>query len=103
MALTDNSRPFHGNAELHGLQYPDGVQFAEDIAPPPAETRVRTDRYTSAAFARREQERLWKRVWQMACRSEDIPNPGDFIEYAIGDQSFLVVRGDDGVIRAFAN
>lgn len=103
MALTDNSRPFHGNAEVHGLQYPDGVRFAEDIALSPAETRVPTERYTSAAFARREQDRLWKRVWQMACRAEDIPNPGDFIEYTIGDQSFLVVRGDDGAIRAFAN
>jgi nitrite reductase/ring-hydroxylating ferredoxin subunit len=103
MALTDNSRPFHGNAEVHGLQYPDGVRFAEDIALSPAERRVPTERYTSAAFARREQNRLWKRVWQMACRAEDIPNPGDFIEYTIGDQSFLVVRGDDGAIRAFAN
>ncbi|HET9769285.1 MAG TPA: SRPBCC family protein [Acidimicrobiia bacterium] len=103
MALTDNSRPFHGNAEVHGLQYPDGARFAEDIALSEAETRVSTSRYTSAAFARREQERLWKRVWQMACRAEDIPDPGDFVEYTIGDQSFLVVRGDDNAIRAFAN
>jgi choline monooxygenase len=103
MALTDNSRPFHGNAEVHGLQYPDGVRFAEDIALSRAETRIPTGRYTSAAFARREAERLWKQVWQMACRAEDIPAPGDYVEYTVGDQSFLVVRGDDGTIRAFAN
>ncbi|MCA1844860.1 MAG: Rieske 2Fe-2S domain-containing protein, partial [Actinobacteria bacterium] len=65
--------------------------------------RVPTFRYTSPAFAGREHERMWKRVWQMACRAEDIPDAGDFVEYVIGDQSFLVVRGDDGVIRAFAN
>lgn len=103
MALTDNSRPFHANAEVHGLEYPDGARFAEDIALSRPETRVPTYRYTSPAFARREHERLWKQVWQMACRVEDIPDPGDFIEYTIGDQSFLVVRGDDGAIRAFAN
>ena len=103
MALTDNSRPFHGNAEVHGLEYPDGVRFAEDIALSRAETRIPTDRYTSAAFARREAERLWKQVWQMACRAEDIPAPGDYVEYRVGDQSFLVVRGDGGTIRAFAN
>ena len=103
MALTDNSRAFHGNAALYGLDYPEGTRFAEDIALSRAETRILTDRYTSAAFARREYERMWKRVWQMACRVEDVAAPGAFVEYAIGDQSFLVVRGDDGVLRAFAN
>ena len=103
MALTDNSRPFHGNAEVHGLEYPDGVRFAEDIAVSRDETRVPTLRYTSPAFARREAQKLWKQVWQMACRVEDIPAPGHYVEYTVGDQSFLVVRGDDGTIRAFAN
>jgi choline monooxygenase len=103
MALTDNSRPFHGNAEVHGLEYPDGVRFAEDIALSRAETRIPKERYTSPAFARREAERLWKQVWQMACRAEDIPAGGDYVEYCIGDQSFLVVRGHDGTVRAFAN
>jgi choline monooxygenase len=103
MALTDNSRPFHTNAEVYGLEYPGGARFAEDIALSRPETRVRADRYTSCAFAGREHERLWKQVWQMACRAEDIPNPGDFIEYTIGDQSFLLVRGGDAAIRAFAN
>jgi len=103
MALTDNSRPFHGNAVAHRLEYPDGACFAEDVALARPDTRVPTYRYTSPAFARREYERLWKRVWQMACRTEDVASPGDFVEYAIGDQSFLVVRGDDGVLRAFAN
>ena len=51
MALTDNSRPFHGNAEVHGLEYPEGVRFAEDIALSEAETRVATERYTSPAVA----------------------------------------------------
>src|SRR6266403_1225337 len=68
MALTDNSRPFHTNAEAYGLEYPDGVRFAEDIALSRPETRVPTDRYTSRSFAHREHERLWKQVWQMACR-----------------------------------
>ena len=103
MALTDNSRPFHGNAEVHGLEYPDGVRFAEDIALDRAETRIPAERYTSPAFAALEYERVWKQVWQMACREEDIPGPGDFIEYTIGDQSYLLVRGEDGAIRAFAN
>lgn len=103
MALSDNSRPFHTNAEVHGLEYPDGVRFAEDLALSREESRVPAERYTSHVFARLEAERMWKHVWQMACRAEDIPAPGDFVEYAIGDQSFLIVRGGDGAVRAFAN
>ena len=42
-----------------------------------------------------EAELLWPRVWQMACRLEEIPQPGDFVEYVILDQSIIVVRADD--------
>ena len=51
-------------------------------------------RYTSQEFFDLEMERLWPRVWQVACREEEIPNSGDFLEYTIGDQSILVVRSD---------
>src|SRR5450755_4394186 len=64
---------------------------------------VPKERYTSRAFVDLEMERLWSRVWQVACREEEIAAAGDFFEYSIGDQSILVVRGDDGEIRAFFN
>src|SRR5262249_33996726 len=64
---------------------------------------VAKERYTSSEFAALEMERLWPRVWQVACREEELPNRGDFVEYPIGDQSILVVRGDDGAISAFHN
>ncbi|MGZ6962832.1 MAG: aromatic ring-hydroxylating oxygenase subunit alpha [Acidimicrobiia bacterium] len=65
--------------------------------------RIPKARYTSPEFARLELDRLWSRVWQVACREEELPEPGDFLEYQIGDQSILVVRGDDGTIAAFHN
>ncbi|MBV8928217.1 MAG: aromatic ring-hydroxylating dioxygenase subunit alpha, partial [Mycobacteriaceae bacterium] len=43
------------------------------------------------------------RVWQMACRLEEIPTPGDFVEYEILDQSVIVVRLDSTSIRAYHN
>ncbi|WP_197277272.1 aromatic ring-hydroxylating oxygenase subunit alpha [Sphingomonas profundi] len=61
------------------------------------------DRYTSQAFFDLEMERMWSRTWQWACREEHIPEPGDWIVYDIGDKSVLVVRGDDGEVRAFIN
>ena len=60
-------------------------------------------RFTSAEFLALEYERLWPCVWQIACRLEEIPNAGDFVVYDIGERSVLVVRGPDGVVRAFHN
>lgn len=60
-------------------------------------------RYTSQAFFDLEAERLWPRVWQMACREEEIPEPGDTVVYDIVGKSFLVTRQSDGSIRAFYN
>jgi phenylpropionate dioxygenase-like ring-hydroxylating dioxygenase large terminal subunit len=64
---------------------------------------VARSRYTSAAFAELELERLWARVWQAACREEEISEVGDFSEYLIGDQSILVVRSAPDVVGAFHN
>jgi len=60
-------------------------------------------RYTSARFAALEFDRLWARVWQVACREEEIPEVGDFCEYLIGDQSILVVRSAPDLVRAYHN
>ncbi|HVW31859.1 MAG TPA: aromatic ring-hydroxylating dioxygenase subunit alpha [Acidimicrobiia bacterium] len=60
-------------------------------------------RYFSRAWHDLEVERLWKRVWQVACREEDIPEAGDTLVYDIADSSLVLVRGPGGVIRAFHN
>jgi Rieske 2Fe-2S family protein len=65
--------------------------------------RVRKERYFDQDFYRMEVEQLWPRVWQMACRLEEIPEAGDFVEYEILDQSVIVVRTDDRGVRAFDN
>jgi nitrite reductase/ring-hydroxylating ferredoxin subunit len=64
---------------------------------------VPKERYISPDFVDLEMERLWPRVWQVACREEELGEPGAFAEYGIGDQSILVLRSADGVIRAFHN
>jgi phenylpropionate dioxygenase-like ring-hydroxylating dioxygenase large terminal subunit len=65
--------------------------------------RVPKERYFDRDFYDREVESFWPRVWQMACRLEDIPEPHDFVEYRILDQSIVVVRTDDLGVRAFQN
>jgi len=60
-------------------------------------------RYTSPHFAALERERLWNRVWQVACREEEVAEVGDFVEYLVGEQSVLVVRSAPDVVGAFHN
>lgn len=69
----------------------------------PGVTRVPAERYTSRAFHDLEVEKLWKRVWQMACREEDIPEVGDYTIYDIASLSFIIVRTRADEIKAFYN
>lgn len=65
--------------------------------------RIPKQRYYDAQFYGLEAELLWPRVWQMACRLEEIPAPGDFCEYEILEESIIVVRVDADVVRAYHN
>ena len=73
----------------------------------PSRTRdiitVPGENYLSEAFLRKEKAHLWNTVWQVACRAEEIPNPGDYIVYDVADETVLVVRRPGGEIRAFHN
>ena len=64
---------------------------------------VPVERYTSRAFHDLEVEKVWTKVWQMACRVEDILEPGQYIKYDIAQMSVLVVRQSDGSIKAHRN
>lgn len=61
------------------------------------------DRYWTTEWMERERTQLWAKVWNWAGRIEQIPDAGDFIVFEVGRESFLVVRGDDGEVRAFFN
>jgi choline monooxygenase len=65
--------------------------------------RVPTDRYTSPEFAALEHERLWPYAWVIACTVDHVAHPGDVFEHRLGNLSVVVVRGDDGELRAFQN
>lgn len=62
-----------------------------------------TERYTSQAYADLEAEKMWPNVWQFAARDEDCPNPGDSIVFDNAGKSFLIVRQEDGSVKAFYN
>ena len=59
--------------------------------------KIPSKRYFDQDFYQAEVDHLWPHVWQMACRLEQIPNVGDWVEYSNLGKSVLVVRTNDGV------
>lgn len=58
---------------------------------------VSFDRYTSPEFFDLEVEKLWKRVWQYACREENLPEVGDYHVYDLARLSVVIVRTEAGL------
>ncbi|MFG0319046.1 MAG: aromatic ring-hydroxylating dioxygenase subunit alpha [Planctomycetota bacterium JB042] len=59
--------------------------------------------YTSGAWLEREKERLFRRRWIVVARVDQVRRSGDHVAGVLVDQPFVVVRGDDGALRAFHN
>jgi phenylpropionate dioxygenase-like ring-hydroxylating dioxygenase large terminal subunit len=64
---------------------------------------VPKDAYLTREFLEAEKRRLWPRVWQVACREEEIPNVGNYVTFDIGDESLIVVRSATDRIKCFFN
>jgi phenylpropionate dioxygenase-like ring-hydroxylating dioxygenase large terminal subunit len=112
MTVSEHSAPQASGARSPGISYQQLLDT--DTHEVPAVLRLESprfmgdhdisiERYISRDWHRREVARLWRRVWQFACREEHIPGPGDHIIYDIAELSFVVIRGDDGAVRAFPN
>ena len=50
-----------------------------------------------------EMDRVIRPAWQIVCHGSDIPNAGDWRTIDLLGENIVAVRGDDGVVRAFAN
>lgn len=73
------------------------TDLAEDMYANRVDKYVREDRYEAEINA------LFRSSPVVACMSADVRNTGDFVALSIADVPVLVVRGGDGVVRAFRN
>lgn len=64
---------------------------------------VPVERYYDQGFAELENTKMWLHTWQWMAREEDIPDPGDYIEYTIVDRTVVAVRQNDMSIKVFNN
>jgi len=59
--------------------------------------------YTDQEFFDVEMERVMRPSWQIVCHVSDIAQAGDYRTLDYLGESVIVVRGDDGAVRAFSN
>jgi phenylpropionate dioxygenase-like ring-hydroxylating dioxygenase large terminal subunit len=59
--------------------------------------------YHDPEYFRVEMARLIRPSWQIVCHANDISGTGDWRTLEILGESIVVIRGDDGAARAFAN
>jgi len=59
--------------------------------------------YTDPEFFALEMERVIRPSWQIVCHESDLASAGDYRTLDYLGESVVVLRSDDGVIRAFAN
>lgn len=59
--------------------------------------------YWDEGFFKSEQRAFLRAAPQVVCHDSDIPSPGDWRTLDYLGESVIVIRGDDGAARAFAN
>ena len=59
--------------------------------------------YSDPGVYELEIERIFGRTWQFVGHLSEIPNPGSFVTRTMGEESVIVGRGDDTVVRVFLN
>ena len=50
-----------------------------------------------------ERERIFERTWQLAAHASQLPGPGTYMTTKVGTQPVLVIRDEEGEVRAFRN
>jgi phenylpropionate dioxygenase-like ring-hydroxylating dioxygenase large terminal subunit len=59
--------------------------------------------YTSAELFALEKATVLRDAWHCLCRADEVAEPGDYLAASLLDEPLVVMRGDDRVIRVFAN
>jgi glycine betaine catabolism A len=59
--------------------------------------------YTAHDVFQQELERIFYERWLCVGRAEQIPNPGDYFIQAVGQESLIIVGGQDGKPQGFYN
>ncbi|MBX3412889.1 MAG: aromatic ring-hydroxylating dioxygenase subunit alpha [Pirellulales bacterium] len=77
--------------------------LADLIARRKANQTLERDFFVCEDIYQADVEQIWRRGWLVAGYTCQIPQPGDYFTFEVDTDSILVIRGDDGKIRALHN
>lgn len=111
MAKTNNPQQ-GGNARCPGTTFQDLLDLEEVEVPlylresscdDMGDDDLDVARWVFREYHDLEAKKLWPKVWQMACREEDIPEVGDHHVYEVVNESVIITRSSENEIKGFIN
>jgi Rieske 2Fe-2S family protein len=87
------------------VQTPRGASPARARDPRDQQTwrQLEPRHFRDPAIAELEEKRIFARTWQLVSHVNRLPNPGDYLTSTAGSQPVLVLRDEQGELRAFRN
>ena len=83
---------------------PTPLQRVDPVAPAAADSlSLPAWIYRDAEFFERERQAVFRTSWQVVCHTSDVPRPGDFHTFEFLGESVVVLRDENGAVRAFNN
>ena len=59
--------------------------------------------YTAPEVLEAETQRIFTREWVFVCMANELPEPGDYFAMTLAGEPIVIIRGDDGALRALSN
>jgi choline monooxygenase len=59
--------------------------------------------YVDPRIAELERLSVFSKTWQLVARADQVKTPGQFVRATVAGEPIVVVRGNDGILRAFYN
>ena len=85
---------------MNSLSAPDKQRIAGLIASRQAGYGLPGGFYSDELVYQAELDSIWRRGWLFVGHTCEIPEPGDYFTFAVGNDSLIVIRGDGGEIHA---
>ena len=77
--------------------------LARFLDPGPVQHGLPAEAYTSEHFFALEEERVFARNWTLCGFAHELPAAGDAVPVTLAGRPIVLVRGQDGALRAFHN
>jgi len=74
-----------------------------DHAPLAQASTIPATWYVDPRIAELERLSVFSKTWQLVARTDQLQAPGEFVTSTVAGEPVVVVRGNDGVLRAFYN